>query len=104
MPGIDFDAIRNDISIEEVLNLLGFSPVSQSGDQWRGPCPVHRSSLEQSRSFSVNIRLNRYFCHSCGSKGHHLELWAAVHQLTIYDAAQDLCRALHRDVPWLADQ
>jgi len=41
----------------------------------------------------------RYYCHKCQSKGNQLELWAAVHKLSIYQAAMDLCRALGRDVP-----
>jgi hypothetical protein len=37
----------------------------------------------------------------CRSQGNHLEFWAAVRQLSIYEAAIDLCRVLGRDVPWI---
>jgi hypothetical protein len=37
-------------------------------------------------------------CHKCHSRGNRLELWAAVHQLSLYAAAVDLCRALAREV------
>jgi DNA primase len=101
MAGIDFSALRNTITMEEVLNQLGFQPVSRTGDQLHGPCLVHGSSSPESTTFSVNLQLNRYYCHKCHSQGNPLELWAAVHRLTIYDAAVDLCRALGRDVPWI---
>ena len=101
MPGIDFDVLRNEIRIDQVLDLLEFQPNSRSGDQLRGPCPVHGSSSDRSRSFSVNLTTGRYYCFKCNSKGNQLELWAAVHRISIYQAAVDLCRALGRDVPWI---
>jgi len=101
MPGIDFDALRKEITIGQVLALLPFQPTGRSTDQLRGPCPVHRSSSEQSRSFSVNLSKGRYYCFKCHSQGNQLELWAAVHATTIYDGAITLCQALGRDVPWI---
>ena len=58
MEGVDFNALRTEIEMEEVLNQLGFVGVSQSGDQLRGPCLVHSSSSRQSRTFSVNCELD----------------------------------------------
>ena len=63
MPGIDFDRLRREITMAEVLNLLGFQPTQRRGDQWHGPCPVHGSSCAHSRTFSVNVALGRYHCH-----------------------------------------
>ena len=101
MPGVDYQALRTTVSMEDVLNQLGFVPTSQSGDQLHGPCPVHGSTSPSSRSFSVNLETGRYYCHKCQSHGNQLELWAAVHRLPIYEAAIDLCRALGQDVPWI---
>jgi DNA primase len=101
MPGVDFHVLRSEISMEQVLNLLSFQPTSRAASQLHGPCPVHRSSSTSSRSFSVNLDTGRYYCHKCHSHGNQLELWAAVHQLPMYEAALDLCRALGRDVPWI---
>jgi DNA primase len=101
MPGIDFNVLRNEIGIDQVLDLLEFQPSSRSGDQLRGPCPVHGSSSDQSRSFSVNLTKGRYYCFKCNSKGNQLELWAAVHRISVYQAAVDLCKAIGRDVPWI---
>ena len=31
MPGVDFDKLRTEITMEQVLNLLGFEPSRRSG-------------------------------------------------------------------------
>ena len=97
MPGVNFQQLRDEISIEEVLRLLGCEAVSRKGDHWRGPCPVHRSRTTDSRVFSANVKTNRYYCHKCRSHGNQLELWAAVQHMNIYDAV-DLCEKLGRKV------
>jgi len=102
VPGIDFQRLRAEIAIEQVLGRLGFQPAARSADQLRGPCPVHGSSSPHSRTFSVNLTLGRYYCHKCHSQGNQLELWAAVRRLPIYEAALDLCQALGHPVPWKA--
>ena len=101
MPGIDFNKLRAEITMEEVLKQLGFEPASRSGCQWHGPCIVHGSTSTTSRTFSVNLGTRRYYCHKCHSKGNQLELWAAVTQLPMHEAAIDLCRTLGREVPWI---
>jgi DNA primase len=101
MPGIDFDRVRAEITMEQVLSLLGFHPSSRSGVQWYGSCPLHESTSKRRRSFSVNVAIGRYFCHRCHSHGNQLELWAAVTKLPLHQAAVDLCRRLGRDIPWI---
>ena len=101
MPGIDFDILRREITMQQVLNQLGFHATSQRGHQLRGPCHIHGSASPGSRSFSVNLERGRYQCFSCGSKGNQLELWAEARRLRIYEAAIDLCQALGREVPWI---
>lgn len=101
MPGIDFNLLRAEITMQQVLNQLGFEPTSRSGDQLHGPCPVHRSTSAGSRTFSVNLATGRYYCHKCGSHGNQLELWSAVRQLPLHGAALDLCQTLNREVPWI---
>jgi DNA primase len=101
MPGVDYNVFRSEITMQQVLDQLGFQPSARSGQQLRGPCPVHGSSSSSSRSFSVNLAAARYYCHKCHSHGNALELWGAVHHLPIHQAAIDLCRALGRDVPWI---
>lgn len=101
MPGVDFNVLRAEITMEQVLNQLHFEPISRSGNQWHGPCPVHGSTSPRSRTFSVNVATGRYCCHKCNSRGNQLELWAAVNKLALYEAAVDLCQTLGREVPWI---
>jgi DNA primase len=101
MPGVDFDVLRTEITMEQVLNQLGFQPASRAGNQLRGPCPVHGSTSPRNRTFSVNLTTGRYCCHKCRSRGNQLELWAAVRRVRLYEAAVDLCRVIGREVPWV---
>jgi DNA primase len=101
VPGVDFRLLRERIMMREVLRLLQFEPTVQRGDQWRGPCPVHGSSNPRSRSFSANVRLGRYHCFACGSRGHALELWSAVHGMSLHAAAIELCDLLGLEPPWV---
>jgi len=102
MPAIDLAKLRSQVSIEQVLTLLGFTPSRRNGRWLRGPCPVHQSGRSQSRDFWVDLATNRYRCFKCHSAGRQLDLWAAAHHLSVHAAAEDLCRRLGIAVPWLA--
>jgi DNA primase len=102
MPGVDFERIRAVVTMEPVLNLLGFEPSSRSGSQWSGRCPLPACGSSRRRdSFSVNVASDRYCCHRCGSHGNALELWAAATGQSVYPAAIDLCRRLGCEIPWI---
>lgn len=101
MPGVDFRLLCERITMREVLRLLQFEPTVRRGDQWCGPCPVHASPNPRSRSFSVNLRLGRYHCFGCGSRGHALELWSVVRGVSLYQAALELCERLGLEPPWV---
>ena len=80
---------------------LGFVPRESSGDQLRGPCPIHGSSSPKSRSFSANVGRNAYRCFKCDSSGNQLDLWAAVTKMDLHAAAIDLCEKAQVDIPWI---
>ena len=101
MPGICFAAVRARIPLAAVLDLVGFVPRSASGDQVRGPCPVHRPVSPNRRSFSANLKRNVYRCFKCGSAGNQLDLYAAIQGLTAFEAAVALCEELRQEVPWV---
>jgi DNA primase len=100
MPGIDFNRVKQLISMDNVLHLIQWKSLRGCGGQDRGPCPNHRSSAG-SRSFSVDRRGNRFQCFKCGAKGNHLDLYAKVSRLDLYSAASELCRSMSLDVPYL---
>jgi len=105
MPGVNFVVLRQQLAMADVLRLLRFVPSSRvRGEQLRGPCPMHESRDRRgprSRSFSVNLRLGRYQCFRCGSRGNALELWAAARGVSLYAAAIELCESFGIDVPWI---
>ena len=104
MPGIRFAEVRARVALADVLGLLGFVPCESSGDQVRGPCPVHHSISPSSRSFSANLKLHIYRCFKCGSSGNQLDLYASATGLSLFEAAVALCEQLHREVPWMLDE
>lgn len=101
MAGIDYRALRQQVRLAQVLDLLGFVPSARSGNQVRGPCPVHGSRTRRSRSFSAHLERHCWQCFHCGAAGNALDLWAAATRLPLYEAAVDLCRRLNLAIPWL---
>jgi DNA primase len=101
MSGVNFQLVREQVTMHAVLRQLQFQAALQRGDQWRGPCPVHGSKNPRSHSFSVNVRLGRYRCFVCGSHGHALKLWSAVRGVNLHAAAVELCQLLGIEVPWV---
>ena len=73
--GVDFQSVRSQTSMQQVLELLEFDPVEARGDQLRGACPVHNSTSPSSRSFSANLSKNTFRCFKCQAQGNHLDLW-----------------------------
>jgi putative transposase len=101
-PAIDFAAVRSTITLNAVLQLLGFQANTTRGVQLRGPCPLHGSTSSTSRCFSAKLDDNMFHCFKCGRSGNALDLWAQATNQTPYDAALDLCRRLNIPAPTLA--
>jgi len=99
MAGIDYAKLREQVPIEKVLALVEFFAVESSGDERRGPCPIHGSNSAASRSFSANIRKHTFRCFKCGAGGNQLDLWVAISKLPLHEAARDLCQRLAIAVP-----
>jgi DNA primase len=87
------------VTIEQVLRHLGVFEQMRGGAQRRGPCPVHGSKHERTRSFSVNLQKNVFQCFHppCAAKGNVLDLWAAVHRLPLREAALNLAETFGVD-------
>jgi len=110
MNHLDFAAIRERISIAQVLELLAYCPIEQRGHQWRGSCPLCSASLccvpscsvpscsgqalSDARHFSINVARNVFHCFRCHRSGNQLDLWAATTEQPLYQATLDLCTQL----------
>lgn len=89
---MDFSELRRLVTMAQVLELLDWRPTSRRGGQLRGPCPLHKSTGERSRIFSVNLEKHAFQCFKCQEKGNQLDLYAKATGLSLYEAAWDLCR------------
>jgi transposase len=93
-PFIDFAHLKRQLSLARVLDQLGLTArLRGHGPQRRGACPLHRGDA-RGRTFSVNLDAHVFQCfdQQCGRKGEVIDLWAAVHGLTLREAALDLVR------------
>lgn len=90
-----------DSTLRQVLQLVGFQPTRCGSDQSYGGCLLPGCSLGANACLSVQVTLERCYCHHCHRHGHQLQHWAVVTGLPLYPAALDLCAKLGHDVPWL---
>ena len=92
-PKVDFKYLREQVTMEQVLQHLGLpTNLRGRGRPRRGPCPVHSHPGAAERTFSVHLGKNVFQCFhaECAVKGNVLDLWAAIHRLSLYDAALHL--------------
>jgi len=101
MPGIDYHQVRQQVSMAQVLGLIGFQATGRRGPQLRGPCPIPGCCSSSHRTFSVHLTRQLYHCFACGSHGNPLDFWAAVRRLPLHAATLDLCRTARLPLPWL---
>src|SRR5262249_10601566 len=91
---LDFAHLKRQLTLARVLDQLGLSArLRGSGPQRRCTCPLHRGDA-RGRTFNVNLDDNVFHCFDsrCGQKGDVIDLWAAVHGLSLREAALDLVR------------
>jgi transposase len=89
---IDFTHLKRQLPLASVLDQLGLTARFRGrGPQRRCACPLHRGDA-RGRTFSVNLNENVFHCFDkkCGQKGDVIDLWAAVHGLSLRQAALDL--------------
>jgi hypothetical protein len=101
MAGIDFRQVRQQVPLAAVLELLGFVPVARTGEQVRGPCPLHRARSPRSRSFAAHLGRGVWYGFRCSVGGNVRDLWVRATGQGVYTAALDLCQRLGRPVPRL---
>ena len=101
-PQIRFAELRRQVRMEDVLEHLGhMGRLHGTGPQRGGPCPVHEPDQTGGRHFSVNLDKHVFQCFhpACRAHGNVLDLWAAVKNLPLREAALDLAATLGRPSP-----
>jgi len=91
---VDFAHLKRQLPMARVLDQLGLSArLRGRGPQRRGACPLHRGDA-RGRTFSVNLDDNVFHCFDkgCAQKGDVIDLWAALHGMSLREAALDLVR------------
>jgi hypothetical protein len=94
---LDFAHLKKQLPLARVLDHPGLSArLRGSGPQRRCAGPIHRGD-GRGRTFSVNLDENVFACHaaSCRQQGDVLDLWAALHKVTLRAAALDLVRTFN---------
>ena len=85
---VDFKAVKEAVDMQMALNHYGINNLTASGQELRGPCPIHKAS-PRNKNFTVNTRKNAFKCFSkeCGARGNILDFVAAMESCTVRDAA-----------------
>lgn len=88
---IDFQAVKAAVTMQMVLDHYGVKGLKRSGDDLRGPCPIHRGNIN-TKHLSVNPGKNAFKCFatSCGARGNVLDFVAAMENCSVRDAALKL--------------
>jgi transposase len=97
-PRLDYAAIRQQITMTQVLDRLGcLKSLKGRRPQLRGPCPIHGQADDSRRSFSVHLdkQVFRCFHEECAIQGNVLDLWAAVRRLPLHEATVDLVKTFN---------
>jgi transposase len=92
-PRMDYAFLRRQVTLEQVLRHLNLlDSLHGSGQQRRGPCPIHGHATDRHHTFSVHLGKNVFQCFKadCAVQGNVLDFWAALHRLPLYDAALNL--------------
>jgi transposase len=101
LPPLNFQKLREQLKMAEVLELLHWQPRSRKGAQLRGPCPIHGQESEKDDQFSANIDKHAFQCFRCKRAGNALDFWMQFTNTDEHIAAWDLIIKLHLDPPLL---
>lgn len=99
MPAIDFDVLRSQVRLEDVMKITGYMSGYDLRVTVRGPCPM--KCHEDHRACSINHSRQKWYCHRCKAGGGSLELFAQMKGLPLFAACIELCKMLGVVPPFL---
>jgi len=84
---VDFKAIKAAVTVQMVLDHYGIKGLISTGDELRGPCPIHKGS-QRTKTFTVNLSKNAFKCFNdaCNAKGNVLDLVSAMEKCSVREA------------------
>jgi len=87
MPFIDFQQIKERVSIEKAADYLGLQ-LKPSQHQLRGPCPACKTGGD--RALALTPSKGLFYCFAAEQGGDCIKLVAHIHSIKQQDAAQEL--------------
>jgi DNA primase len=82
---IDFNLIRESISMEMLIIHFGLIVVSRKSDEVRLKCPFHNGKSDN--SMAINLAKNGFYCFGCKVRGDVLEFVAKYENCSLPEAA-----------------
>ena len=86
----DFATIKTQVSIAQVLDMLGIKELTVSGDTFRGPCPICREG--NNRAFVVTPARNIFYCFAEKKGGSVIDLTARFMHITEAEAGRHIAK------------
>ena len=87
---VDFQAVKAAVTMQMVLDHYEIKGLTKSGDELRGPCPIHEDPRQSKKAFAVNVDKNAFKCFVCQARGNVLDFVAALERCSVRDAALKL--------------
>src|SRR5688500_575195 len=82
---IDFNLIRQSVSMEMLIIYFALFPIQRKGDDLRLTCPFHCGKSDN--SMAINLAKNSCYCFGCKAKGDVLDFVARFEDCSLHEAA-----------------
>ena len=82
---IDFNLIRDSVSMEMLIVYLALYPLRRKGSEVRLKCPFHNGKSDG--SMTIYLAENRFYCFGCKRHGGVIDFIAYYEDCTFFDAA-----------------
>ncbi len=82
---IDFNLIKQSVSMEMLIIYFGLFRVSRKGAEVRLKCPFHNGKSDN--SMAINLATDTFYCFGCKSRGGVIDFVAKYNDCSAKDAA-----------------
>jgi DNA primase len=96
---IDYRALRNQVPVRRVLDLINYHLTSRRGHRLRGACAFHVPERPLPHCFSAALTTAPFRCFDCGAQGTQGDLWSSLRSLPLHEATLDLCEHSNVRIP-----